>query len=77
MVRKSAPDSSRWVAKQCLIVCGWTLLSSPARTAACCTASQTLLDVTGDIAVGMSASTGEQVSFRFGVRRAPVVAKFL
>ena len=31
----------------------------------------------GDIAVGMSALTGEQVSFRLGVRRAPVVAKFL
>jgi len=30
MVRRSAPDSSRWVAKQCLRVCGWTRL--PYRT---------------------------------------------
>jgi hypothetical protein len=47
MVRRSAPASSMWVAKQCLKVCGDTCLVMPARLAASFTACQTIFSVMG------------------------------
>ena len=47
MVRRSAPASSRCVAKQCLSVCGCTSFWRPARWAAFLQASQTTLVVIG------------------------------
>src|ERR1039457_2914778 len=47
MVRKSAPASSRCVAKQWRSVCGWTRFFKPARWAACLTAWKTLLALIG------------------------------
>src|SRR5947209_2300054 len=45
MVRRSAPDSSMCVAKQCLRVCGVTRFLMPARTQAWRTAAQTIFSV--------------------------------
>src|ERR1035438_7822126 len=47
MVRRSAPASSRWVAKQWRNVCGWMSIPRPARVAASRQASQTILVVIG------------------------------
>ena len=73
MVRKSAPASSRCVAKQCLSVCGVTCFSMPALCAACCTASQITLAV-----IGLSARQPLTVPgnrYVFGPHPAPVLAQ--
>src|ERR1022692_4275894 len=74
MVRKSAPASSRCVAKQWRSVCGWTRFFKPARWAACLTAWKTLLALIGTSVVS-TASTGEEVGFGPETRPQPIFAK--
>src|ERR1039458_7452498 len=54
MVRKSAPDSSRWVAKQCRRGCGCSGLLMPARWADSRQACQTTLSLMGGSATRLS-----------------------